>query len=272
MKKRKVKTMVERERGCGWRRIGGLYLCGTGIALPCLKMPYELHVCPVCGEGVKFSRGFRWVDAKRLTGGKCASPQPYCTVCPFELEKAGLMFVGEKHYKHPSDFIQEAVEMGISKRVNAIPKELRFNEDYILLAHKKGMEKRITQEAVGLVTTIEKTIIVPAIFYAFKPTHAEKVVTQEMLDSMHEEEKKSAEERGIRFVVVPDEPKHRKVEKEAPITQEQPIAEETVNRQLTPKEEVAVGHGGSTFLFGKVMEQKPKKVRKLKWKLFRGHK
>jgi len=42
------------------------------------------------------------------------------------------------------------------------------------------------------------------------PTHAEKIVTQSMLDKMSVEEKQKAEEKGIKFVVVPDDEKHLK--------------------------------------------------------------
>ena len=38
---------VEAARGCGWRKVGGLYLCSPpGIHVQCDRLPYDLKVCP----------------------------------------------------------------------------------------------------------------------------------------------------------------------------------------------------------------------------------
>jgi len=199
------------------RIIGASYLVAdSGILLPCSKMPYELGTCPVCSEGISFTRSYKWIDAKKFTGGTCENPPSYCVGCPFEASEAMLMWVGGSFYT-TEKFIAEAGEMGISKRINAIPRKLKLGETWVLLAHKKGMKKHIVEQVEGLMTTVEKTIIVPAIFYAFKPTHIEKIVTQEMLDVMTSEEKEKEETRGVRFVVVPDTAAHRrKVKEELP--------------------------------------------------------
>jgi len=152
-----MKMDEERERKCGWRKVGGLYLMGSGIQLPCFKIPYKLGICPVCGEGISFKRNYQWADAKHLTGGKCDTPMSYCSTCPFEQEKTLLMFVGKSHYNKPMDFINEALEMGVSKRVTTIPKGLEFGKTWILLAHIQGMEKRESVPATGLMTEIEVT-------------------------------------------------------------------------------------------------------------------
>jgi len=56
------KNMPEEKRGCGYRKVGAMYLCGMGIPVECDRLPYELTVCRVCGAGVKQSRGFTWLD------------------------------------------------------------------------------------------------------------------------------------------------------------------------------------------------------------------
>jgi|GEM_PF-2940968 len=53
---------VEARRGCGFRKINGLYLVGGGLSAPCDRMPYRLDRCPTCGEGVKFTRGHSWLQ------------------------------------------------------------------------------------------------------------------------------------------------------------------------------------------------------------------
>ncbi|GAI07705.1 unnamed protein product [marine sediment metagenome] len=59
---------VEERRGCGFRKVGGMYLCGEYISSPCDRMPFPLTVCPVCGQGIKVSRGFTEVNPFRLWG------------------------------------------------------------------------------------------------------------------------------------------------------------------------------------------------------------
>jgi hypothetical protein len=218
--------MSESERGCGMRIIGASYLVAdSGISLPCPKMPYELGTCPVCSEGISFTRSYKWIDAKKLTGGICENPPSYCVGCPFEASEAMLMWVGGSFYT-PQKFIAEAREMGISKRINAIPRKIKLGETWVLLAHKKGMQKRENVPATGLVTTIDVTTTSPAIFYAFRPTHIEKIVTREMLDAMTSEEKEKEEKRGVKFVVVPDTAAHRrKVKEELPPPPTDDIAE-----------------------------------------------
>ena len=33
---------IEAPRGCGYRKVGGLYMCGGGIPIHCDRLPYEL--------------------------------------------------------------------------------------------------------------------------------------------------------------------------------------------------------------------------------------
>lgn len=238
------------------RIIGASYLVGSGISLPCFKMPYEIGTCPVCSEGISFTRSYKWIDAKKLTGGMCSTPQSYCIGCPFESTEAMLMWVGGSFYT-PQKFVAEAMEIGISKRINAIPKNIKFNETWVLLAHKKGMEKRIVEQVEGLMTTVEKTITVPAIFYAFRPTHIEKIVTQEMLDAMTSEEKEKEEKRGVRFVVVPDTTAHRKkVKEELPPPPDDIIEPSKENYEIVERDDVPIIIPTVT---------KVKKVRKLRF-------
>lgn len=135
---------VEQKRGCGFRKQGGLYLCGDGLAVVCIKLPIPLHVCPVCGEGIRFSRGWKWVNPTQLTGGICTPEKipEYCKVprqCPFNEYLAGLMWIGGKFYT-PESFTKETNEMGVSKRISSIPKGLELGKTWILVAHKKAVK------------------------------------------------------------------------------------------------------------------------------------
>lgn len=57
---------IEARRGCGYRKVGGIYLVGGGIGVPCDRLPYPLTVCPCCSQGVKQGRGWTWVTVGKL--------------------------------------------------------------------------------------------------------------------------------------------------------------------------------------------------------------
>jgi len=186
---------VEARRGCGYRKIGGLYLVsGTG-GRPCDRLPWPLDVCPTCHQGFKQARGWTWIDLKTLAGGMhsgCVdSSQLACPVCAPSTERAGLLWIGEKFYPSTRAFNLEADTLGISRRIRVIPRGFELGKTWVLLAHPKAMK---LQEQAG-------------IFKVWKPTHIEKILAESQRDS---EEAKELAERGITCVFVPDnDPDHR---------------------------------------------------------------
>ena len=205
---------VERRRGCGFRKVGGTYLVGGGIGVPCDRLPFELSVCPCCGEGFKQGMGWTWMDVGRLFKGphtnitsellppqlcECAT-ETYCPLCakPEVLGRAGLIWIGEKFYKTPADFIREGVEMGFSRRVKAIPHGFEIGKTYIMLAHPKAVITGIDSDSVATK---------PGIFYFWLPQRIEKILVESQRGS---EEAAALEKRGIVPVFVPDDdPDHR---------------------------------------------------------------
>ena len=176
---------IESKRGCGFRKVGGLYLMGDKGGRPCGRMPLPLEVCPACGEGIKQSRGWTWIDPSKLfKGTECARPlhlafvdlvlpgrPESCASCPLhnlgEWERAGLLWIGSGFYPTPQHFMEEAKELGISKRISGVPR-----------------------------------------FRVFKPTRIEKVVTQSQ--AQDEEEMAKLHKQGITpFVVPDDDPDHQ---------------------------------------------------------------
>src|SRR5215468_12521614 len=136
---------VEPRRGCGYRKVGGLYLVSGGGGVPCDRLPIRLDVCPVCSHGFKQTRGFTWVDLFGLTGGDHTLKSKHvmnptatgpadvpcgcfgltqigvgdCPVCcPKRVGKAGLLWIGEKFYKTTRDFMAEGIAMGLSRRIS----------------------------------------------------------------------------------------------------------------------------------------------------------
>lgn len=213
--------MIESERGCGYRSVGGLYLRGIGIAVGCDRLPFILDYCPVCGAGIQFSRGYQMIDwfkyagyhqhkiiaeteeSKNPLSTNCDCDQ-YCPICyPKTLIKHAIMWVGDKYYS-PSSFIAEAEKQGISKKIATVPRDIKIGETWILLAHKKAGSKMVPDEKKtnGNNTIIDppmKEIKIPAVFYAFRPTHIEKIITKKQ--ARNKKLVKDLRDRGITPVV-----------------------------------------------------------------------
>jgi hypothetical protein len=173
-----IRDSVEAERGCGYRKKGGLYLVGGRFGSPCGKMPIPLTVCPCCNQGIKQSRGFSWITAAVFLTKKCETNHypAQCTTCPMHTltpdTKVGLMWIGEKFYKTPADFVKEGSMQGISKRLAQIPKDLIVGETWVMLAHPKAIKKMMATVEFGEQTAEYD----PGIFQAFIPERIEYVV------------------------------------------------------------------------------------------------
>ena len=207
---------VEERRGCGFRKVGGMYLCGEFISSPCDRMPFPLTTCPVCGQGIKVTRGFTQVNPYRLWAihRDCKDHFRPCFLCDPQDEPAYIMSVGEKYYKTPQDFVREALAMGISKRIPFIPKGLELGKTVIYLAHPKACEVResaVLQQAMAIVEEsqtnqprlleterVEKKL---GIFCAFIPKRVEKLIWESELT---DEKREQLEKRGISPVPIPD--------------------------------------------------------------------
>lgn len=81
--------------------------------------------------------------------------------------------------------------MGISRRIQAPPKGFVIGEDWVFLAHLRGIHDPEHEHA-------SDEGYVPALFYAFKPTAIEYVVN----GNEPEEELTRLEERGVSLVSV----------------------------------------------------------------------
>lgn len=186
---------VENRRGCGFRKVGGLYLVGSGFGIPCNALPMIVEACPVCNCGIKYSRGWRWVIpklmfAEQLKKVDCSAKCLAANDCPFKSEKReGLMWVGQRFYT-PEKFIEESKSLGISKRIATVPKGFKVGKTWVLLAHKQA-----SRDTFG--------VLKPAVFYVFRPSAIEKIVTQSDFDN-NLQEMTVLKKRGITPVAVPD--------------------------------------------------------------------
>lgn len=214
---------VEAKRGCGYRKIGGLYLVSGGGGVPCDRLPIILDVCPVCSHGFKQTRGFTWVDVNGLVGGvhrDCQDEFP-CPLCmaTSEMGKAGLLWIGEKFYKTPADFDREGASLGISRRISAIPRGFKVGETWVLLAHPKTVRAGCSAcGGKGFIGEIGVNEIcdacqgqghkfLPGIFKVWRPQRIEKILPESQRNSPEVAE---LLEKGITPVFVPDnDPDHQ---------------------------------------------------------------
>jgi hypothetical protein len=234
---------VEARRGCGYRKVGGLYLVSDGRGVFCDRLPILLEVCPTCGHGIKQALGWTWVDPAAIVGGvhaHCTDEFP-CPLCmaPHTLgEGAGLLWIGKRFYRTPRDFDREAAELGVSRRISAIPRGFKMGETWILFGHPRAVEtplncgkcgalmqahrgeKVIAEKTAGTAAIVEYTGVElrcrcgekqPAfragIFKVWRPQRIEII----LLDSQRGSElAKDYEAKGITPVFVPDDdPDHR---------------------------------------------------------------
>ena len=146
----RIQIRKEGKRGCGFRnKKGALYLVDLDPAnfRQCGKLPFALGPCPVCGEGIRPSRQWVWVEADAVLASArkkpCAQEElDGCPGCPLDLAakigKAGLLWIGDKYYT-PASFTKEAKAMGISRRVAFVPKGFQVGKTWVLLAHIRAV-------------------------------------------------------------------------------------------------------------------------------------
>jgi hypothetical protein len=222
----RLKMAVEQIRGCGYRVVGGYYLCGRGLWVACDRLPYPIGSCPVCGQGIHFARAFTEINPLRLFQEHygCRDDFIPCKMCQPTNDLAYIMMVGSRYYT-PESFIKEALEQGVSKRIPFMPKRLKLGETIVYLAHpkvempndspsgneipeKEGQFRLLEAERKG-----EKRL---AIFAAFTPQRVEKLIWE---SEATPETLKDLEKRHITPVVIPDgDSDHKqKQDKEGPI-------------------------------------------------------
>lgn len=229
---------VEPRRGCGYRKIGGLYLMGGGLAAPCDRMPYALERCPCCGGGIKFTRGPQWLQPDFFSPhhlvrigeseSRCIDESP-CPVCRTR-EDFGphlLLWIGRAHYT-PGEYLDEGQRLGVSRRISAIPKGLELGKTWVLLAHLDAIPPQDTYcvhcgqprdqvDVPGLTGGDRKAGAAhagcddyegpeakPGIFCAFIPQRIELILKES--DATPERRAKE-EKRGVTIVTVPDDDK-----------------------------------------------------------------
>ena len=146
-----VTDVYEAPRGCGRRQPGGKYLVSAGECVPCGRLPIPLDRCPTCSCGIKASRGWTWIDLRKLLerAPECETTAVdlgrgrrgrECTLCPLGPngpQRVGLLWVGSVFYPTTGEFMREAAAMGISRRISQIPRGFEVGKTWVVLAHRR---------------------------------------------------------------------------------------------------------------------------------------
>lgn len=202
-----IRTIVdEPKRGCGFRKEGGLYLVAGGPSAPCGKLPLELSVCPCCGQGIKPARGWTWVDGRKLFEGvECnfdGNRRPTGARCPdcildFPPERMGLLWIGEKYYSTPEEFLAEGQALGLSRRISAIPNDFELGKTWVLFAHRKAIVEKVEyRPGLDGADVTGATRYSPGIFSCFLPQRIEYIIK----DDDTKDKLERLEKRGITLV------------------------------------------------------------------------
>lgn len=202
-----IETRFDRRRGCGYRKEGGLYMVAPPGGISCGRFPIQVKTCPTCSGGIKPTRGFTWVNPAALFPDvQCRREGPPCNdfdgCSPrFEnLDRAGLLWVGEAFYPRREDFLAEAKNLGISRRIPHVPNDFEIGRTWVLLGHRSAMRVECEKcEGVGTIGPIgyhgisnpgeycdqcggEGVTIEPGIIAMFRPTAVEYVTRGDETD------------------------------------------------------------------------------------------
>lgn len=223
-----VRKESKERRGCGFRKAGGLYLVGPPFGSVCDRLVFKLVPCDICGKKHEHNRGlsrvtgkevFHYshdVDLKTEAAARGEEPPGFsslcecndeCPACNPQTETAGLMWVGRQHYPKYQDFCEEAVKLGVSKRVANIPSWFKVGETWVFLAHIECAPHTVPASTESLMP--EETILVSGVFRAFVPQRIEKVMNESEAAELTDEEVQELEDQGVEVVTVPDsDPDH----------------------------------------------------------------
>ena len=192
---------IEALRGCGYRKVGGLYIVGAGLAFTCDRLPMHIPTCAVCGETARFHRSISHINPVRLFGNHSypCNDSIDCVCCHVP-DRGYLMWVGIDYT--PESFTLEAVKLGVSKRIPFIPASMKVGVDWMYLAYKRLIPTK-NLNFVLPIDNPDRTGFAPGIFYAFRPTGFEYLITE--TQTKNAELLGSLKTKGITPVVVPDD-------------------------------------------------------------------
>jgi hypothetical protein len=128
-----------------------------------------------------------------------------------------LLWIGRRHYT-PEEFLREGRELGVSRRLSALPKGLVLGETWVLLAHldavppktdactvcNMSMGAHLPGAPADVCSSYQAPKPTPGIFCAFVPRRVELLLKES--DATPERLEKESK-RNVTVVTVPDDDK-----------------------------------------------------------------
>lgn len=203
-------TPIEPKRLCGYRTVGSLYLMAHPNFMTCHRLPLPLNSpCSTCGEIPRFNRSISYISPLKIFNpcSDCLSERnqdllcsDLCTACNPPL-RGYLIWVGKLHYT-PKGFLNEAINLGISKKIPFIPRT--FSNEYPwYFAHPDAM-KHPNPDAPPQAT--RQGVFLCGYFQRFEKLIWKKDATKETLDIL--------KKHGITPIIVPDGNPHHSPRKQ----------------------------------------------------------
>lgn len=220
----------EHERGCGFRKIGGVYLVGEGPTGSCDALPIALGPCEDCEFDINQARVIQSIHAGYLSSKirtHVCRDEFSCPICAYgkprilarnEAHRKGEEFLGPNNFfimwvgqeYTPEEFLKEAALYGVSKRIaaNSLPSKFMIGRDWIFLAHRDVGFPVFSKEKSTVIAPDGEACEGPAkvelvrkrgIFFAFKPKRLELVLYQGQIPDESMEE---YEEAGYHVVLI----------------------------------------------------------------------
>lgn len=143
------------ERGCGYRNDakdfkGRMYLMGDGLSMACGILPIPITCCPHCERAYEsYAPSMYNINALLPVEYHCKlESENRCKICPMSRmidnnTKVLLIRVGQMYYKTPAAFNREAMDMGISRYIQHIPKDFVIGETWVALAHAHAILEQL---------------------------------------------------------------------------------------------------------------------------------
>jgi hypothetical protein len=169
-------------------------LVKTGLKLYRVVDKTEPHILHI--DATSLQRAVEHIDTLKRPSAFRAPDMPKLELlhqtCPLAdenlPERAGLLWIGGAFYKTPGAYMEEAAQMGLSRRISAIPKDFKVGETWVLLAHREcipdgtgmtgecdcGTPTGLDQHADGC--AVFEPRFKPGIFTMFMPERIEYVV------------------------------------------------------------------------------------------------
>lgn len=121
----------------------------TAMLVCCYTLEKELPQWTIGhGCGFRQTRGYQWINGETLAASQVCdhADLAHCVNCLLEvrpalpsLSRSLLIWIGRQYYPRPDDWISEAAQMGISRRLARLPRHFEPGRTRVFAAHPEAI-------------------------------------------------------------------------------------------------------------------------------------